>query len=828
MTLRKWLTFVEIDLPVCALSYGVAPCMAALGVTGEARCFNSVGTCQDRENYAETSIPLRFVQDTGYQAESGIEATASLVDVDLTPGRISLGETLGQRPSVSCVFRDHPHPDTGPGGDPYRATRGYDAYRLGTFWARFAARFPNLRGKRLRVIQGYVGQSLGEMETRHYIIDSVDGPGLDGRFTITAKDPLKALDGERAQAPKISTGFLSADIADSAGSATLAPSGVGATYPETGWVSSRGEVMAFTRAGDVLTLTRGQKGTTAEAHKAGDRVQLCLAYTAEDPAEIIRDLLVSYGSVPAGYVPLDDWLAETATYNGQVYTALIPEPTPVKTLVAELIEQAGLAVWWDEIGEQVRLQVLRQIATDAQLYDETMIRKDSLKLSAQPDKRLSQVWVYFAQRDPTEGDDLKNFPGVSVLADADAEADYGSPAVKTIVSRWIPAGGRLIAERLCEIQLGRYLSPPRQVSFELIEGEGAVLPVLGDGFRLSLPSLQDASGARRSVPFQVTRIRRAGGVCAVTAEEAAFVEIRASDPLNRIISIDYASYRMTWRTLHDNLFGAPVAGGTVTLQVSSAARIGSTSNDTFALRTGDWPSETFTATRSSGSATLTGIADTSSFVAGQAVTGAGIPRGSRVVSTTADTVTLDKTATATGSATLTLWLVILKLDIRGRIAGKGGNGGAGKGGDNNRGGSGQDGGTGLGVTAPIEVIGDGKIDGGGGGGGGGGGDFYGIFGPQRNGGGGGGGAGDVPGTGGVRGGSGAVIGQPGTLDAGGVGGKSNEPGWRGGNGGGPGEAGEDARGEWWGRGGDAGAAVDGYALVRDDSFTGAWRGAKID
>lgn len=31
MTPRKWLTFVEIDLPVCALTYGTAPCTAAIG-----------------------------------------------------------------------------------------------------------------------------------------------------------------------------------------------------------------------------------------------------------------------------------------------------------------------------------------------------------------------------------------------------------------------------------------------------------------------------------------------------------------------------------------------------------------------------------------------------------------------------------------------------------------------------------------------------------------------------------------------------------------------------------------------------------------------------
>ncbi|MFO7477754.1 MAG: hypothetical protein R6X03_05330 [Methyloceanibacter sp.] len=45
------LTYVEVDLDYCGLTYGQAPCLAALGVTGDRKCFNTVKTCQDRENF---------------------------------------------------------------------------------------------------------------------------------------------------------------------------------------------------------------------------------------------------------------------------------------------------------------------------------------------------------------------------------------------------------------------------------------------------------------------------------------------------------------------------------------------------------------------------------------------------------------------------------------------------------------------------------------------------------------------------------------------------------------------------------------------------------
>ena len=98
-------------------------------------------------------------------------------------------------------------------------------------------------------------------------------------------------------------------------------------------------------------------------------MQLVLRYVGNDPAEIIHDLLTNYAGVPSGYIDLAAWQAEVSAYLGVIYARTITEPTSVNKLVSELIEQAALAVWWDDRARMVRLQVLREIATDTDTFD---------------------------------------------------------------------------------------------------------------------------------------------------------------------------------------------------------------------------------------------------------------------------------------------------------------------------------------------------------------------------------------------------------------------------------------------------------------------------
>ncbi|HEV7284387.1 MAG TPA: hypothetical protein VGN75_05980, partial [Kaistia sp.] len=275
----KALTYVEIDLDYCSLTYGVGACTASIPATGPRKCMNTLKTCQVRTKFVNAPITMRFAQPADYLPRD-IEAIPSINGVSFTPGTVSLGEDLGQRATLTVSFGDHRWSDAAPGFDKYLAERGYDAFARGTFWGKFRARHPYLRGRAIRLIRGVVGQALADMETRHYILESFTGPTPDGIYTLTAKDVLKLADGDRAQAPKLSNGFLVSGITAVATTATLSPSGVGnAEYPASGYVAIGGkEICGFTRSADTLTLTRAQYGTTAAAHDAQDRAQLVLRY----------------------------------------------------------------------------------------------------------------------------------------------------------------------------------------------------------------------------------------------------------------------------------------------------------------------------------------------------------------------------------------------------------------------------------------------------------------------------------------------------------------------------------------------------------------------
>lgn len=100
----------------CALTYGESPCQAALGQTGDLKCHNTDGTCQDLLNFTPTTLPLRFVRNQQGMLQYG-PAVASLLDVRTTPASLNLGgmddgaSPLGQREELRVKLRDHKSSD---------------------------------------------------------------------------------------------------------------------------------------------------------------------------------------------------------------------------------------------------------------------------------------------------------------------------------------------------------------------------------------------------------------------------------------------------------------------------------------------------------------------------------------------------------------------------------------------------------------------------------------------------------------------------------------------------------------------------------------------
>ncbi len=848
----KALTFIEIDVDYCSLTYGTAPCTASLGVTGADRCYNTINTCQARSAFANAPVTLRFAIDTMALPESGIEALPYVASVNYTPPTISLGKDLGTRASVSATFQDRPHPDTGAGFDKYLSLRAYDdAFIRGTFFGKFAIRQKYLKGRAFRLIRGYLGQALADMETRHFIIEDFTGPDRNGAYTITAKDALKLADGDRSQAPALSVGYLSSDITNVATSATLLPTGVGnASYPASGYVSIGGkEICTFTRSGDVLTLTRAQFNTTAQAHRAEDRAQLCIYYNGESPADVIYDLLTTYADVPAAYIPLDDWQDEIDNYYNRQITALLADPTAVKDLVAEIIEQVGLSIWWDDQTEIIRLQVLQEAATNISYeYTEDNILEGSLQIKDQPEKRISQVWNYYGQINPLKSiSDIDNYRSTLATVDAQSQADYGQAAIKKIYSRWIPELAQVVASRVNALQLGRFVTPPRRISLSIFRTAANEVPVpqFGQYYRIKGQPIQDASGLPSSLIAQVTRINPQADRVDVELEESTWTTIQAEDLAKRTLTVTSDTNNINLRTAHDQVFPDVVDGDEVQLVIQSGAKVGSTATTTYSVDIGTWPSTARTATRTSGSAVLTAVSgDLSILTAGMRVIGTGIASGAIInsVDVGASTVTLSANATSSGAAgAITIYTVIIKLLLRGSIYAAGGRGGrnANFGGNASAGErNGSVGGTALYTRYPINIdFGTGAQIAAGGGGGGSSGcqDF-----DDHRGGAGGGGAGFTAGLGGIFDGGGEAA-SPGTLTAGGLGARAftstalfgaggpKFQSGRGGTGGALGLAGSNGAtsGSWSvtrGTGGATGTSVNGISWVKVTSGSATYTG----
>jgi hypothetical protein len=717
----------------------------------------------DDQSPPADDVVWRFTKPTEATPRD-IEAIPSVRSISFTPATISLGESLGTRASLTVTFADHQHVMDG------------EPFDRGTFWGKWRGRYgQRLRGKTLRWIRGAEGQTLAQMDTYHFVVEAVDGPTPDGTYKITAQDPIKLADDDRALAPRPTRGILLGDIDTDDTGITIGPVGIGdIDYPASGLINIAGkEICAFTRSGDSMTITRNTTvpGTTFETevveHKAGARVQLCLPYIADSVDTIIADLFTNYAGIDPDYIDTDAWDAEVSTYLQTLHTTIIAEPTGVNKLVTELIQQSGLAVWWDALVQTMRLQVLRAVPTTAATFDESKFLKGSLKTQDQPTKRISEVLTYYGIREPLkQADEPDNYRASLLTIDPQAQSEYNGIANKTIKSRWIPFGAQQVAERMSNIQLGRYRDPPRKISFETWRFAEDV-PQLGQGYQLGWTENQDSSGNQVLAPIQVTRLLPAPEKFSVEAEEALFTLYEGATPgglNNRVIIIPSNINDVNLRDMHDSIYpeiteddvsaSPPV---TLTVIINAGVIVGSTNTANPAFNVGDWP------------------------------VGFGIT-----------------------------------MQINGRIQGKGGNGGDMSGGVSlpfvtvN----GFPGGTALYTrfVISVEYGANAEVWGGGGGG-------ASTLNDDANAVelGGGGGAGQLPGSGA----SGSSNGSPGTTEAGGSGAVSDA---QAGSGGGPGMAGGSANlfGFPFGSGGAAGKSIDGVSFVTVTSGSGDIRGGTIN
>lgn len=531
---REPIEIVEIDVGICGNVYGGAPCTAVLSALAPRKCFNTLRTCQDVPNFAAATQTLRFAKAT-----TGLPKGKTIFPAVQSISRQSAGVALsgrtqgplGQRARVTVTLTDFTYHDRLT--DPYVAERAsgtasftgetYDPARRGTFFGRLRARWPHYAGAALRLKSGYAGDDIAAMTTRHYVITDWAGPGADGRVTITAKDVLALVDNDKAVCPAPSEGQLTADISATATTFTITDA---TGYPASGRILIGSEILFFTRSGTTITVfARGQDGTTAASHSAGDTVQVCRRYDNQLPHEVLADLLTTFAGISAAFIPGAEWATEIERWMPfHLLSRTIAKPTGIQTLIGELL-RVGIMLWWDDEAQLIRIRANRPPDLGEgvpEISDAVTVLADSAAVTDLADQRASAVIAYHGVIDASKSAaDPENFARAEAPVSG---AGFDQQQIFTLFLPWLPRDrGSNIARSVAMRHLHRFEYPPREVAFMADVKDKASLGI-GGIFLATMGGLQDETG--QSVPVQMQSVglaeAQAGHRLKVTSQELRF------------------------------------------------------------------------------------------------------------------------------------------------------------------------------------------------------------------------------------------------------------------------------------------------------------------
>lgn len=500
-------------------------CPAVLGTDSERKCFNTYATCPVPGSFSPGTLTLRFSKNQN-GLPKGETIFPALRSVSTNPTRITLGAvderlgSLGKRARVEVNLMDFTYHDRLT--DKYQAERvsgaaqasgvGYDPAARGTFFGKLRARWPYYYGRQLRVKNGYVGDDISAMPTRHYIITEWEGPDASGNVRITAQDPLKLADKDLSQCPAPSNGVLSGEIAEGLETFALRPVGVGAEYSASGYASIGSEVVRYTRSGDTVTLTaRGVDGTEAASHGEGDTFQQ--AYHCENSRvyDVVRQLLRDFAGVPDSFLAYAEWKTELDEWLASArLTRTIAKPEAVKDLLGQIAD-LGIIFWWDEIAQQVRLRPNRPVGlneTVPNLSDDISVIAGSLSTENLDDHRLTQVWFYHGTLSATGDDeDAENYKRsfVAYFREGETENSYRQKRIKKIFMPWLgPNGSDATATAVASRLLNRYKQTPQRISFTADIKDKDDLEV-ASLVEMQTRVVQDVTGLSDPTQMQVTQ-----------------------------------------------------------------------------------------------------------------------------------------------------------------------------------------------------------------------------------------------------------------------------------------------------------------------------------
>lgn len=580
------LTYAELDVPRCTLTYGVPPCSAQLGVTGDKKCFNTPATCQVPDDYDGEIMTLRWVINSEHVPFRELPAIPSLQSIEPSPQAIEPGESLGKRERVKITLKNHPHNDIGL--DPYVTERDYNPWERGTYWGKFNARWPNISGfaARTRRAINYDPTNPAiesQLETSHYIAERLE-LGVD-QATINCLDVLTFVEGNKALYPPPSNGLLAADITDTQTNFILDPPGIGAQYPVSGEASIEKEYVTYTRSGDSITLTgRALYGSERKAHEAGATFQVA-GVIIGNVATCLQKLLEAT-STPITWYDVAAWQAEAEQHASEILHGRIGTPTEVNKLVAHLMQEMGLDIHSDIIRQKIVLRVLRKYTPNFTISDDNA---KNLAPSLDASKLVTAVYLQYGRVNPLEKvDESQNYIGhlLRFSEDEQLALQANAPAIRKIQSIWLPSTHRQTASETAQLILGRYGRVLRSLSCA-VPIENA--PQLGDIGEVTSHFFEDDTGGTAPIPMQVVQIARGVSSAQLMLQEYGINYLRPSDPTRRV-TLKINEHNVNLRQKYNATYGAgTIPPGTPVIFDADPGIVFGSKTSSFAVVAGDWP-----------------------------------------------------------------------------------------------------------------------------------------------------------------------------------------------------------------------------------------------
>jgi len=418
---------IMLTMDFCAETFGEGACAA----TGETKCYNTFPTCRDKANFNRSTKEYKF---TSAAAPTPFSTGERPYIQKITPFATEI-KTDNITVSARVKAKMHDEADTDIGIDPYVADR---AAVQGTFWKKFLARNPNYKDRILEWYEGFIGLSEEQFERRFVgLLDNITRAG--NAATIEATDILTAL--ADIDVPAEVDVKLTSAVTDSDTTLTVDDTTVLAS---SGYVRISDEIIQYTgiTATQITGCTRGMFGTVADGHSANDNVQPCRYYAADNPFDVLQEML----SVDAGYDPSyidSDSFADAKDWPGGEpdIWAIVSEPTPLEDLFFEVLELTDNKVW---VAEDLKITIARNYPNrGARTYtcwnDAENIIDGSASVDLNEESRITRVLLYWDKDTIGDLDDPASFARLDIAVDADAEsaAEYNDEVKKEIWSRWL-------------------------------------------------------------------------------------------------------------------------------------------------------------------------------------------------------------------------------------------------------------------------------------------------------------------------------------------------------------------------------------------------------